>query len=359
MSIELNSKIIHIQNRRNRQVARNGNSLPGVSFRPFRDTESDYEAIVAVENANHPDSPFSASERRFYDETRDQKYLFERIVAEENGRVVGFASYGQPWWSFKEGKYFFGIQVHPDWHDADVGGALYGKVSEELRAHRPTQLVSDCREDQQYMVELLCTLGYEAVMRMPQSELDVQQFDSSRFAAICDKVRNSGIRVENLAVVVDEDADWKRKLWDLEWEILQDVPSPEPLTRMTFELWEKRVLESPNFALDGQTIARDGDRFIGMSGLWTSEANPKKLYTGLTGVIRTHRRQGIATAMKVKGIVFAQVNGIVVIETDNEENNPMLDLNKQLGFEERPAFVIYERKLELEEPEKEKVKELL
>ena len=63
--------------------------------------------------------------------------------------------------------------------------------------------------------------------------------------------------------------------------------------------------------------------------------------------------------MKVKGIKFAQTAGIEIIETDNEENNPMLDLNKQLGFEERPAFVNYERKPELEVPEKEKVKEPL
>jgi RimJ/RimL family protein N-acetyltransferase len=144
-------------------------------------------------------------------------------------------------------------------------------------------------------------------------------------------------------------------MWDLEWELVQDVPTPAPLTRMSFEQWQKRVLESPNFIFDGQTIARDGNRYVGMSGLWTSEADPKKLYTGLTGVVRSYRRRGIATAMKVNGICFAQSKGIEVIETDNEENNPMLDLNKQLGFKEKPAFVCYEKELERIKP----VKELL
>jgi ribosomal protein S18 acetylase RimI-like enzyme len=356
MSNKFSSRIVRISSK---PALRKGKNHQELSFRPFDFTESDYEAIVAVENANYPDAPSSSNEFRFYDETRDPKYLFERILAEENGRVVGFAKYGQPWWSFEEGKYFFGIEVHPDWHDKGVAEALYEQVMEALRDCAPTQLISDCVEDQQYIVNLLGTEDYKAVMRVPRSELDVQLFDGSRFAVICNRVRDAGIRVDNLAVIATQDANWKRKLWHLEWELLQDVPTPAPLTRMPFEQWQKRFLGSPNFTFDGQTVAREGDRFVGMSGIWTSEADPKKLYTGLTGVVRSYRRRGIATAMKVNGIRFAQSKGIEVIETDNEENNPMLDLNKQLGFKEKPAFVCYEKELERIEPVEELLKEPL
>ena len=359
MSIELISEFTDVQTGHRTAAYAVGMDQSELRIRPFRSTDHDYEAVVAIENANFPDAPFSVGEYRFYDESRDHKYMFERIVAEENGRIVGFASFGQPWWSFAEGKYFFFIHVHPDKHDSSVASALLDWVRAELQPFQPTKLVSDSREDQRYLADLLTERGFEMVMRLPQSELDVQQFDAARFAAVCDSVREAGIRIDSLTVVAAEDSDWKYKMWELEWEIVQDVPAPGPLTRMTFEHWQKRFLESPNFLMDGQTIARDEDRFVGISGLLTSEAAPKKLYTGLTGVIRSHRRRGIATALKVKGIKFAQTKGIELIETDNEENNPMLDLNKQLGYREKPAFVCYEKKLEFIEPVKESLIEPL
>ncbi len=328
----------------------------GISIRPFEKTEGDYEAIVEIENANTPDSPFSTSEYRYYDESWNPAYMHERMVAEENGRIVGFVTYGEPWWSRSEGKYFLNISVHPERHHSGIDGRLFEIVMSALQSRQATHIVSDFREDQRYLVDLMRAKGLEAVMRYPLSELDVQRFDEQHFASLCARVRDSGIRVDNLRVVAAEDKEWKRKLWDLEWEIVQDVPSPSPHTRMTFEHWQKRVLESPNFFMEGQIVARDGEKFVGMSGLRSSEVDPKKFYTGLTGVIRTYRRQGIATAMKVKGILFARANGIVVIETDNEENNPMLDLNKQLGFKEKPAFVSYEKRLEFLHKQKENIK---
>jgi len=61
----------------------------------------------------------------------------------------------------------------------------------------------------------------------------------------------------------------------------------------------------------------------------------------LTGVVRTHRRRGVATALKVKGVEWARARGVRVIETDNEENNPMFDLNVALGYRPVPAWAEY------------------
>ena len=69
------------------------------------------------------------------------------------------------------------------------------------------------------------------------------------------------------------------------------------------------------------------------------------LYTGLTGVLRSHRRRGVATALKVTALSFAKKRSVKFVKTDNEENNPMYDLNMQLGFKPQPAYVDYEKPL--------------
>jgi hypothetical protein len=55
---------------------------------------------------------------------------------------------------------------------------------------------------------------------------------------------------------------------------------------------------------------------------------------------------GLAATMKAKAIEQARLAGIVRINTENEENNPMLDLNRQLGFLEAWREIGFERKLE-------------
>ncbi|MCD4691179.1 GNAT family N-acetyltransferase, partial [bacterium] len=80
-------------------------------------------------------------------------------------------------------------------------------------------------------------------------------------------------------------------------------------------------------------------------GFWIALADPTKLHTGLTGTVRSHRRRGIATALKVAAIDLAKKRGVATIETDNEENNPMYALNVELGFEPQPAWLDFTKRL--------------
>jgi hypothetical protein len=75
----------------------------------------------------------------------------------------------------------------------------------------------------------------------------------------------------------------------------------------------------------------------------TSSKRPHGLFAGITGVIRSHRRRRIATALKLCSIRYAQENGFTTIYTDNEENNPMFQLNLELGFKPLPAWTFYEK----------------
>jgi GNAT superfamily N-acetyltransferase len=84
----------------------------------------------------------------------------------------------------------------------------------------------------------------------------------------------------------------------------------------------------------------------GMSSLWKSGDGIEILETGLTGVRRDYHRRGIAKALKSYIIEVAQRLGAQVIQAYNEENNPMFQLNLQLGFQAHPADLEWEKTLD-------------
>ncbi len=315
------------------------------TIRPFKEEDSEYEAVIVVENAVWPDYPGTIEEWKHRDNTRDPKYLFRRLVIEVEGKIVAHGIYCEPWWSIKPGKYYINLSVHPDYQRQGIGTALYNYVMDILAEHDPVKLISDTREDKSDAVRFLTKRGFKQVMREPVSHLDVVNFDPTRFADIPAQMDVLGIRIQSLAEIQSIDPDWKHKLWGLEWELLQDVPTTDPLTRQTFVNFEKQELGSPGFNANAQFIATHSAQWVGLSALSMALAEPEKLYTGLTGVVRNYRRKGIATALKLRAINFARRYGAKVIETDNEENNPMYGLNLKLGFKPRPAWLQFEKKL--------------
>ena len=76
-----------------------------------------------------------------------------------------------------------------------------------------------------------------------------------------------------------------------------------------------------------------------------SQAKADVASTGHTGVARSHRRKGIATALKVVALESARQLGIKFVVTGNEENNPMLQLNLRLGFRQIHVTRTYQKTL--------------
>jgi GNAT superfamily N-acetyltransferase len=315
------------------------------TIRPFEGSDSEYQAAAAVSNAVWPEYLETVQEWRHRDETRDTQYRFQRFVVELDGSIIGVGIYCEPAGSFKPGKFHVDGCVHPDHQERGVGTALYNHLMNVLASYDPVVITASTREDRIHGVRFLAQRGFKQMMRKPISHLEVMSFDHARFADYSARMTELGIKIVPLAEVSANDTDWKRRYWDLEWELVQDVPTTDPFTRQSFEYFEERRLGAPGFDPHAHFFALDGNRWVGMSALWTSQAEPDKLYTGLTGVVRSHRRKGIATALKVRGIDFAQRHGARLIETDNEENNPMYALNLALGFTPQPAWLEFEKRL--------------
>lgn len=315
-----------------------------IKIRPFAYTDADYEAAVRISLAVYPDQAESVDEWRHGDRTRDPQFLFARHLVELDGRIVATGIYCEPWWSYKPGKYFVNLLVHPDHQGRGIGTQFYDFLIGHVLSREPEVVTAGTREDKAASIHFLTARGYRQVQREPISELDVREFDPEPFAGFPIRMAEQGIVIKSVADLKADDPAWGRKLWQLQGELFQDVPGPDPITIDSFEVYQERELGSPNFRPDGQFIALDGDRWIGMTALWTTEADPEKLFTGLTGVRREYRRRGIATALKLRAIDFAKRYSATTIETGNDEGNPMYQINLRLGFRPLPAWLTFEKR---------------
>src|SRR5439155_1293896 len=108
-------------------------SVQTARIRPFTPTE--YSALGAAYGRTYPDYPWSVEEMRHQDETFDTARFFKmRLVAEEDGAVVGAAEAGHRPSRFDPDSYHFDLWVVPDRRRRGHGSALRDAVIAALRA---------------------------------------------------------------------------------------------------------------------------------------------------------------------------------------------------------------------------------
>jgi GNAT superfamily N-acetyltransferase len=312
-----------------------------------RFTSDDYPAMVNIHNTVFPDYADTIAEWRFNDERKEPHIRWNRYVAEEpvTGEIVAFGNYGQYTDMYHPRKFTLGVTVMPEHQGKGIGTALYEHVMAALAEFDPLVVRTHAREDYGRGIAFLQKRGFEEEMRDWESRLNVAAFDPVAFAGAEERVAGQGIVIKSLAELAAEDSDRDRKLYDLDWTITLDMPAPDTLTQPSYEHFQKNVLENPDFLPDAWFMALDGDKYVGESALWRSQANDS-FYVGATGVLREYRRRGIAMALKLRAIAYAKSVGCPEIKTWNEQGNrPMLSINEALGFVKQPAWISFAKKL--------------
>ncbi len=321
-----------------------------ITIRPFEENNVDYHQAVEIVNTVWPEYPDTVEEWKESDEKRSKLVKRGRLFAEIEGRPVGFATYGQSLWINHPGKLFVGVEVLPDFRKRGVGTALWEHLCKEIQQFDPLRLLAHTREDYEDGIRFAEKMGFKECMRDWESRLDPASPDLDEWSRYARQVADQGIEIKTVAEL-GSDPNRDRKLYELEWLIDRDVPSPEPPSKVPFDEFQK-VWERTNLLPDAWYVAIDNGEYVGMTNLWTSQANANLLYVGLTGVTRSHRKRGIAMALKVLSVQFALQNGFTEIRTWNNTNNQaMLGINNRLGFVRQPAHIEYIKAMREERPE--------
>lgn len=309
----------------------------------------DYDAFVATANACYPDYPQSVRELRHQDETFDRTtYFAVRLVALEGGEVVGGVDMRHRPGRFHPDRYWLDLFVGPDHRRRGHGAALYDAALRIAVERRALAVSAGVKESMADGVEFLRHRGWSEVKRDWESRLPVAGFDFARFASADERVAASGITITTYADEVLRDPEGaETKAFELTDELRADVPAVDPPTPMTIDEWRRHWTGAPAFLPDAFFIAVDRDgRWIGMSNLERSIEDPSFVWQGLTAVRREARGHGVAMALKLRTVRYAQGLGVDHIKTWNDQRNrPMLAINEAMGFVRQPAWIAMELRL--------------
>ena len=321
-----------------------------ITILPFERTDEDYTRAVEIFNAVWVEQRETVDEWREGDGKRAKALKWARFLAEVEGQAVGYASYEQHRRMNHPGKLWVSVIVLPAFRRRGVGTALWQHLCREIEQFDPLRLFIGTRENFPEGVRFAEKLGFVEYFRHWESRLEPAAFRLADWAGYSRRVAEQGIEIRAVTEMMS-DPERDRKLYELDWAIQQDIPSPEPAIQRSFEEFQK-VWQRSNFVQDAWFVALDKGEYVGMTELWSNQADPDLFDFGLTGVLRSYRRRGIATALKLRGIEFAQKGGIRELRTWNASNNgAILAVNRLLGFVRRPAHIEYVKEVRAERAE--------
>jgi len=314
-----------------------------VQLRRFR--EGDDDAIARIHTAVYPDSPSTAEEvRHWVSEMAPEGTVSEWFVAEDRqtGEVTGYAWYFHTVWSFHPHKYRLRAYVHPAWEHRSIGRLLMETVLASLRARGAQRVKAIAREDRPRGIAFLQRYGFAEQVRDFESRLPVAACDLSQFAGSADRPASAGIELTTLAAELARHPHCLPAVYQLHCALDISAPrdDPEPATPPPYDRFMAFEIDHPTVLTDAFFLAKHKDFYIGESAMKRSESDSGVLHQQLTGVVPEYRGLGVATALKVKTIEYAQRRGFREIRTFNSSRNaPMLAVNTKLGFVRQPAWV--------------------
>jgi RimJ/RimL family protein N-acetyltransferase len=322
-----------------------GKNLQLKKFQP-----SEYERLAEIRNSIFSDYSLSAQELKAFDDNLDQsKYYLQRYSCFSNDtrEIVAIGEVGHIPWMFNPRRFQGRILVDPNHQNRGVGQFIYENLMRHLEDLQALEIWAFAKEDMSLSLAFLAKRGFEERFRTWESRLNPAIVDVSQFSHYSEEASKAGIEITSLARELELDPDCHKKLYELNQMLMADVPMPEPYTPISYEQWLSFDMKDPGLLPEAYAIAKDKDRYVGLSTIRRLDKEPRGLFQALTGVRREYRGKGIAFAMKLKVIQYAQKNGFDRIKTENATTNaPMLAVNTKLGFKRQVGWIAFSKQLE-------------
>lgn len=297
------------------------------------DPDSDYDALAIFMNTFEPD-PISAADLREWDQRNADNILRRCIVKDEDGLVIGYSvALSGPWNADNEFYLWFSIdKAH---RGQGLGQQLYENGLAFILSHNGTSLTTEVGDDEAEGIRFAEARGFTELQHTFQSKLDLKRFDETAFSELITTAQAKGIRFYTHADVEDSEEN-RRALYAINRHVSLQDPGSNGIF-VPFDRFNQDVFTASWYRADGQWLAADGERVVGMCAVgYFQESN--STYNMMTGVHEDYRGRGIAQALKVLATRWAKTIGADHMRTNNNSNNgPMLAINRKLGYEPQPG----------------------
>ncbi len=295
---------------------------------------SDEVGIASVVNAFERNPVSVDTVREWLTHTAPGRISYRHVAATHDDGVVGYAVSVHETWD-PPGQFYAWVGVAPSWRGRGVGSALYSDMRGFLERHDATTITSEVRDNCEVSRAFAKKRGFEIDRHLFQSSLDLEAFDESPYNGIVSNVAETGIHLYSLADFGDT-PDARRKLYEVNAITDKDVPG-WTAPGLSFEEFNEWVYGSEWYRPDGQLLAADGDRWVGISAIRLYPES-QQAFNVHTGVIRDYRRRHIALVLKLAAIRYARKHRARSLSTENDSSNgPMLALNRKLGYVAAPG----------------------
>lgn len=303
--------------------------------------QRDYAALARFLSAFEPD-PISATQIHEWDQRLADSIVRRSIVRGGEAAIHGYSvALHSPW--EPEGRFYLWVGVEEAQRRQGLGNLLYEDALRFIRSQHGTEIRTAVNEPDAAGLRFAQARGFSITTHTFASTLNLHSFDEGRFAGIVDALERAGIRFFSLADVGDTE-EARRQLYDLNYRAVMDDPGSDG-SFPPFEQFSPNLDIASWFRAEGQILAADGDRYVGLSAVgYFAESN--MMYNMITGVDPDYRGRGIAQALKVLTIRYAKACGADYIRTNNNSRNaPMLAINCKLGYQPQPGIYDLSRRI--------------
>ncbi len=315
-------------------------------IRKFIPVVSEYAQTVAIEKANFPEEELTVEAWQWQDQQYKPTTIFSRWVGEWNGRIVSHAYFIQEQTIKAPDVFRFHLAVHPEFQGKGFGTEMLRYLNQILTQYSPCRIHTTVREDHPHAMRFLEHRALHPTREISRHRICIPSSGNSiDLTNPIKKLQELGFNFCTLQDAIQQIPAWKTHLLSLFTAFRQEC-NPSQLETFDAEEW---VLanKAGDSTCNPESIflARYHQHWIGIAGIQRSMSQMNTAFHTFTGVLRPHRRNGIAGVLIQLCINAALLDGYTKLEVDCQKCIALEQVYQQSGYQRLPLEIQYELSL--------------